>query len=71
MKSIVKKIADELRFSDPVSSDATAELENEMRSQLADIQQAIVERDAEGAKTLCEKMMGNLMERNRMCSINK
>lgn len=71
MKNAVKKIADELRFSDPVSSDATAELEAEMRSQLADIQQAVVEGDAEGAKTLCGKMMGNLAERNRICSISK
>ena len=71
MKNAVKKIADELRFSDPVSSDATAELEAEMRSQLADIQQAVVEGDVEGAKTLCGKMMGNLAERNRICSISK
>ena len=71
MKNAVKKIADELRFSDPVSSDATARLEAEMRSQLADIQQAVVEGDAEGAKALCGKMLGNLAERNRICSVNK
>ena len=71
MKSIVKKIADELRFSDPVSSDATAELEEDMRNQLADIQQAIVEGDADGAKTLCQKLLSNLTERNRICSVNK
>lgn len=71
MKNAVKKIADELRFSDPVSSDATAELEAEMRSQLADIQQAVVDGDVEGAKALCGKMLGNLAERNRICSVNK
>ena len=71
MKSIVKKIADELRFSDPVSSEATVELEDEMRSQLADIQQAIVEGDKDGAKTLCQKLLNNLTERNRICSVNK
>lgn len=71
MKSIVKKIADELRFSDPVSSDATAELENEMRSQLSDIQQAIVEGDVNGTKTLCTKLLETSAERNRVCSISK
>ena len=71
MKSIVKKVADELRFSDPVSSDATAELEDEMRSELADIQQAIVEGDKDGVKAFCRKMMGNLTERNRKCSVSK
>ena len=71
MKNAVKKIADELRFSDPVSSDATAELEAEMRSQLADIQQAVVDEDIEGIKVLCGKLMGNLTERNRLCVVEK
>lgn len=71
LKQMVKKIADELRFSDPVSSDATAELEEEMRRQMQDIQQALIERDIDGAKMLCGKMMGNLTERNRICSVSK
>ena len=71
MKSIVKKVADELRFSDPVSSEATAELEDELRCELVDIQQAIVEGDKDGAKALCGKLLGCLLERNRICSVNK
>lgn len=71
MKQTVKKIADELRFSDPVSSEATAELEEDMRNQMKDIQQAIGEGDVEGVKTLCRKFIDNLSERNRICSINK
>ena len=71
LKKTLKKIADDLRFSDPVSSGATAALEDELRRQLADIQQAVVDGDTEGAKALCGKMMGNLAERNRVCSISK
>lgn len=71
MKQTVKKIADELRFSDPVSSEATAELEEDMRSQMKDIQQAIGEGDSVSAKTLCGKLLGSLAERNRVCSVNK
>ena len=71
LKKTVKKIADELRFSDPVSSDATAALEDELRRQLGEVQQAIVDGDTEGAKALCVKVMGNLTERNRVCSISK
>ena len=71
MKQTVKKIADELRFSDPVSSEATKELEEDMRSQMKDIQQAIIEGDVEGVKTLCAKLLGGLTERNRICSISK
>lgn len=71
MKQTVKKIADELRFSDPVSSEATKELEEDMRSQMADIQQAIGDGDEESVKTLCAKLLGGLSERNRICSISK
>ena len=71
MKQAVKKIADELRFSDPVSSEATAELEEDMRNQMKDIQQAIVDGDEESVKTLCAKLMGSLVERNRSCSVSK
>lgn len=71
MKQTVKKISDELRFSDPVSSEATVELEEDMRSRMMDIQQAITEGDIASAKTLCEKLLGNLTERNRICSVSK
>ena len=71
MRQTIKKIADELRFSDPVSSEATAELEEDMRSQMKDIQQAIVDVDEEGVKSLCAKLLGSLTERNRICSISK
>ena len=71
LKKTVQKIADELRFSDPVSSESTAALEDEMRSQLTEIQQAVFEGDHEGVRTLCGKLMANLTERNRLCSVNK
>ena len=71
MKKALKTLSDELRFSDPVSSDATEELEEDMRSQMMDIQQAITEGDTTSAKALCEKILGNLTERNRVCSISK
>ena len=71
MKQTVKKIADELRFSDPVSSNATVELEEELKNQMADIQQAVTDGDAGAAKTLCDKLLGSLAERNRICAVSK
>ena len=71
IKQTVKKIADELRFSDPVSSNATVELEEELKNQMADIQQAVADGDASSAKMLCEKLLSSLAERNRICSISK
>lgn len=71
LKPMLQKIADEFRYSDPVSSEKTWEIEEDMKSQLGDIQQALVEEDSNGAKSLCRKLMGNLKERNRVCSVNK
>jgi len=67
----LQKLADEFRYSDPVSSEKTQELEEDMKVQLGDIQQALVEGDFDGAKKLCGKLMGSLAERNRVCSVSK
>ena len=71
LKGILKKLADEFRFSDPISSDKTSDLEDDMKNRIGDLQQAIAEGDIAGAKTLCEKLLGCLKERNRICSVNK
>lgn len=71
LKTILEKLADDFRYSDPVSSDNTRELEADMRSQMGNIQQALVDGDVDGAKKLCGKLMGSLAERNRVCSVSK
>ena len=71
LKPTLQKLADEFRYSDPVSSDNTIDLEADMRSQLGDIQQALIEGDMDGAKKLCAKLAGSLTERNRICSVSK
>ena len=71
LRVTLQKPADEFRFSDPVSSEATLELEADMHTQLGDIQQALVDGDTNGAKKMCTKLMGSLVERNRICSVNK
>lgn len=71
LKRTLGKIADEFRFSDPVSSESTLELEEDMRSQLGNIQQAIIDGDFNGAQKLCRELSGSLAERNRICSISK
>ena len=71
LKPLLQKMADEFRYSDPVSSEKTQELEEDMKIQLGDIQQALVEGDSDGTKKLCGKLMGSLAERNRVCSVSK
>ncbi len=71
LKKSLQKVADEFRYSDPLTSDKTSGLEEEMHSQIGDLQQALVDGDVDGAKTLCSKLLDCLRERNRICSINK
>lgn len=71
LKKSLQKVADEFRYSDPLTSDKTSALEEDMHSQIGDLQQALVDGDVDGAKTLCSKLLDCLRERNRICSINK
>ena len=71
LKKKLKELAVEFRYSDPISSDRTIDLENNMQKQIADLQQAITDGDTESAKTLCDKLISSLKERNRICSLNK
>jgi len=71
LRVTLQKLANEFRFSDPVSSEETLELEEDMHSQLGNIQQALVDGDTDGAKKMCTKLMGSLVERNRICSVSK
>ena len=71
MKKTLQKLADEFRYSDPLSSEKTEELEADMHSRIGDLQQAITDGDIEGAKSLCNKLLECLRERNRICSLNK
>ena len=71
LKKDLKKLADEFRYSDPISSDKTKALEADMHSQIGDLQQAIIDGDTEGARALCNKLSNCLRERNRICAVNK
>lgn len=71
LKAELQKLSDELRFSDPVSSEATADAEAELSSLLDELQRALLDNDAAGASGLCKKARAVLAERNRICKLNK
>ena len=71
LKDIIQRMADEFKFSDPVSSEQTNNLEKEIRNQMNEIQKAIVDDDPESVKMLSNEILGNLAERNRICALNK
>lgn len=67
----VKKLADEMCYSDPVSSEALAEIETELSAAVDELQQAVVDEDGAVVRQLCRKAMALLAERNRLCKLNK
>lgn len=71
LRQEAEKLGEEFRFSDPISSDATKELEHELDTILGELQSAVVDGDSESAKALFRKASVTLMERNRLCKLNK
>lgn len=67
----VRKFADEMRYSDPVSSDALAEVEGDLAAAVDELQSAIADGDSAATKQLCRKASALLTERNRLCRLNK
>lgn len=71
VKSELQKLSDALRFSDPVSSDATADSEAELKQLLDELQNALLDGDTAGVCGLCKQAQNVLAERNRICKLNK
>lgn len=67
----VKALADEFRYSDPVSNDAIADAETDLVAAVDELQTAYVDGDSEAVAKLCRKASALLAERNRLCKLNK
>ena len=67
----IKALAEEFRYSDPVSSDALAEIERDLAAVVDELQAAVVDGDGDAADKLCRKAAATLAERNRLCKLNK
>lgn len=67
----VKRFAEEMRYCDPVSSEALADIEADLTAAVDELQSAIVDGDSASTKQLCRKASAVLAERNRLCKLNK
>lgn len=67
----LKALAEEFRYSDPVSSEALAEAEADLSAVVDELQAAFVDGDKDAAAQLCRKASALLAERNRLCKLNK
>ena len=66
----IKALAEEFRYSDPVSSEQIAEAEADLAAVVDELQAAVVDGDASVA-LLRKKASALLAERNRLCKLNK
>lgn len=67
----LEDMAEKFRYSDPVSCNATAHLENELKMYLEEIQISINETEYQCVMDFCKKIEIILEERNRLCKLNK
>lgn len=68
---LLKKLAEEFKYSDPVSSDSIKDIEKELTVQVSELQKAVIDADVEAIKALCQKIKITLTERNRLCKLTK
>ena len=67
----IKALADEFRYSDPVSSEALAEIEQEMATIVDGLEAAVTDGHMEAARQMCRKASEMLAERNHLCKLHK
>lgn len=67
----IKALAEEFRYSDPVSNPGIADAEADLAAAVNEMQAAFVDGDNEVLAQLCRKASALLAERNRLCKLNK
>lgn len=70
-RKILEKFAEDLRFSDPISSETLGNIEADLTACVDELQRAIADGDAASALELARNATDVLMERNRLCKLKK
>lgn len=71
LKNELKKLAEDFRFSDPVSSEALVDIETSLSACLDELRCRLNAGDVESSNLLCQNAKSMLEERNRLCKLNK
>lgn len=71
LKVLCQRLAEDIRYSDPMSNDALSELEKEIALAVSSCKDAIAVGNLETAKELCGKASVLLVERNKKCKVLK
>lgn len=71
IKPRLVKLAEEFKYSDPVSNKSTEELEAEISVKVDDLRNAVAENNTETINSLIFELNNKLSERNRICKQTK
>ena len=71
IKKEVVKLAEEFRYSDPVSNEATEEIELKLKDLLDNLKNTLKSGNTEEISNLCTEITSVLAERNKLCALNK
>lgn len=71
VRRALEKFAEDIRFSDPVSSAALEAVEADLSACIDDLRQAVLDNDQDAALSLEKKGELLLAERNRLCKLEK
>lgn len=66
-----RKLAEAIRYSDPMSSETLFELEKDLAFTVSECDRAVAAKDYAAARALCAKAMLQLAERNKVCKALK
>lgn len=67
----LEKFSENLHFSDPVSSESLKDIESDLTACVEELHQAVTDGDHNNALALIQKAEGLLIERNRLCKLDK
>ena len=68
---VLQELADDFKYSDPVSSNALKDIETDLENMVAQLQTAVTEENKTDILSLAKKTKNLLTERNRLCKLNK
>lgn len=71
LKKTLQNLAEDFKYSDPVSKEETKEMETELKFLISEIQRALVDGDVKAAEGFCVRVKSALAERNRVCKLGK
>lgn len=71
IREILHKLAEEIRYSNPLSKEITEEIEEEISVLFTEIEAAALNGDTDNTSSLCERITGLLQERDRICKYGK